>query len=178
MTTPSAVTNCVSCQAPVSVSGSREGTQYYVETGTGEVHACKSSTPSTTPEAEMPESTFNILSNAANADAAGMASEYDKAVLALAGLYHDEKKSNADLRTRLEQAERDRGAMKAALMNDSVHVHHPLKDGTPVQWLGVYVLRWRDRDEPTHGFSEWTEDEIEALLASSRPSPDQGGENA
>jgi hypothetical protein len=39
-----------------------------------------------------------------------------------------------------------------------------LEEGTPVQFVGVYVLRWGRYDEPTDGFRESTIEEVIEFL--------------
>ena len=65
---------------------------------------------------EMPEDVFKIIQDAANASAAGVSTDYDRAVLHLASLYHDALRDNAAFR----QREMDRENAEASVCPEDV----------------------------------------------------------
>lgn len=101
------------------------------------------------PDNEMPEAVFAILSNAASADAAGMASEYDTAVLTLASLYHD--KSSA-----LGRAQRERD--EARVMAGGVEYANR-------SWTLSVLLAKIDHTELERIVKQLTVDEIDRFIA-------------
>lgn len=62
------------------------------------------------------------------------------------------------------ELEKDVATLKSALRKS--YQGGAVDETTDVQYVGVYVLRWHDHpDQPTVGFRSWTDDEIDALLA-------------
>ena len=52
-------------------------------------------------------------------------------------------------------------ALKELLLGQSYRAIKPLIEGIPVQYLGVYVLKWGHVSEPEIGFVEWDEESLE-----------------